>query len=170
MRSAPRKCPSSATAYHRRVVDGAAAADDSDRRSVAGRYLASASARQPTSANTHNPTVTAPSAHNRSPRNLQLEPEDTPAPTNEGQSRGPFSQRSRLPLPDIGGRPGAVGGEYPREHECRCEVRPQQRRASRHKRDRGRWRALPCLHRQQVLTSESKHRPSEACTSAGNVP
>ena len=28
-RSAPRECPSSATTYHRRVVDGAAAADDS---------------------------------------------------------------------------------------------------------------------------------------------
>ena len=38
---------------------------------------------------------------------------------------------STRPLSDIGGRPGAVGGEYPREHECRCEARPQQRRASR---------------------------------------
>ena len=85
-RSAPRKYPSPATAYHRRVVDGAAAADDSEQSSVAGRYLGSASARQPASANTHTPTVTAPSAHNRSPRNLQLEPEDTRAPTKKEEA------------------------------------------------------------------------------------
>jgi hypothetical protein len=29
---------------------------------------------------------------------------------------------------------------------------------------------LPCLHSQKVLTSESEHRPSEACASARNVP
>ena len=57
-----------------------------------------------------------------------------------------------------------------REHEGRARRTRRNRPRIRQKRNRGRRRALPCLHRQQVLTSESEHRPSEACTSARNVP
>ena len=70
---------------------------------------------------------------------------------------------------DIGSHAVAVSPN-PREHEGRCQPGFHERRACRQKRNRGQRRALPCQHRQPVLTSESEHRPSQACTSARNVP
>jgi hypothetical protein len=83
----------------------------SDGRVLSSRSSPFGDARIATPAHARSPRPPAPPfARERSPTEPASGSLDTSPVTKQGQSRGPLSRRSRLPLPDIGSHAGAVSG------------------------------------------------------------